>query len=293
MLTRTLGATGIVVSALGFGAGHLDTADVDDEDARRLVHRALDAGVTFFDTARGYGASEERLGRILRGRRDQVVLSTKVGYDVPGERDWTPGAVTAGIDRARRLLDTEVIDVVFLHSCSLPVLRAGEVVEALVARRDAGAVRLAGYSGENEELAWAVASGAFDVVQTSVNLADQRSLTGSVTEASRRGLGVVAKRPLANAAWVPAERPSGRYGETYWERLRRMGLEPLVDDWAGTAVRFAVFASGVSTAIVGTSQPAHLEAAARAVARGPLPAGEVRRWREAFAAHGKDWPGEV
>ena len=293
MQTRVLPGSDVAVSALGFGGGHLGVDDLDEDGARRLVMRALDLGVTFFDTARGYGASEERLGRILRGHRDQVVLSTKVGYDVPGERDWTAGAVTAGIDRARRLLATDVIDVVFLHSCSLPVLRAGDAVEALIARRDAGAVRLAGYSGENEELAWAVASGAFDVVQTSVNLADQWSLTHQLPEARRRGLGVVAKRPLANAAWVHSERPLGVYGETYWARLRQMGLAPEVDDWAGTAVRFAAYANGVSTAIIGTSRPAHLEAAAQAVARGPLPPDEVRRWRQAFAAHGEDWAGEV
>ncbi len=126
-------------------------------------------------TARGYGESEERLGRYLEGRRDAVVLSTKVGCDVAGQEDWTAGAVRGGVQRALRLLRTDVLDVVFLHSCSLDVLRRGEAVEALLACRDAGMLRVPGYSGEGEELRWAVGSGAFQVVQTSVNLVAQAS----------------------------------------------------------------------------------------------------------------------
>jgi aryl-alcohol dehydrogenase-like predicted oxidoreductase len=83
------------------------------------------------------------------------------------------------------------------------------------------------------------------------------------------------------------------YGETYWDRLREMGLEPDVDDWTGTALRFSAYSPGVSTAIVGTSNPANLEAAAAAVARGPLPDAERQRWEAAFAAHAGDWAGEV
>lgn len=126
-----------------------------------------------------------------------------------------------------------------------------------------------------------------------MNLADQRSLREVLPEAARRGLGVVAKRPLANAPWRHSERPAGVYGETYWLRLRELGLEPESDDWQGTALRFSAFTPGVSTAIVGTSRAVNLEAAAAAVARGPLPDAERARWEKAFAPHAAEWTGEV
>jgi len=293
MLQRNFGNSSLTVSALGFGAGHIGYDDVSEREAHSLLDRAADLGVTFIDTARGYGLSEERIGSWLPGRRESVVLSTKVGYDVDGAEDWSAAAVTGGVDEALRKLGTDVIDVVFLHSCPLAVLQQGDAVEALQRCVDAGKVRVPGYSGENDALAWAGNAGLFGALQSSVNLADQRSRSDVLPAAGRQGLGVVAKRPLANAPWRHAERPVGVYGETYWERLRRMDVEPETDDWQGTALRFSAFSPGVSTAIVGTSQVRNLEAAAAAVGRGPLPDFERRRWEDAFAPHAPDWAGEV
>jgi aryl-alcohol dehydrogenase-like predicted oxidoreductase len=293
MLTRNFGTSSLQVSAVGFGAGHIGYDGVTERDAHALLDRALDLGINFVDTARGYGLSEERIGRWLPAHRDEVVLSTKVGYGVEGARDWSAAAVTGGVDEALRTLGTDVLDVVFLHSCPLEVLERGEAAQALLSCVDAGKVRVPGYSGENEALAWASGAGVFGAVQSSVNLADQRSLREVLPEASRRGLGVVAKRPLANAPWRHSERPVGVYGETYWLRLRELGLEPESDDWQGTALRFSAFTPGVSTAIVGTSRTANLEAAAAAVARGPLPVTERAQWEDAFAPHAGVWAGEV
>jgi len=105
------------VSRLGLGTGSLGDPAQSDAEVDRLLGTALDLGITLFDTARSYGLSEERLGRFLRGRRDGVVLSTKVGYGVDGVPDWTPECIRKGIDRALGLLQTGVIDLVHLHSC--------------------------------------------------------------------------------------------------------------------------------------------------------------------------------
>ncbi|MDV8149982.1 aldo/keto reductase [Arthrobacter sp. B10-11] len=296
MLQRNFGNSALTVSALGFGAGHIGYDDVSEREAHGLLDRALDLGITFIDTARGYGLSEERIGSWLSGlggQRDAVVLSTKVGYDVDGAEDWTAAAVTGGVDQALRTLGTDVIDVVFLHSCPLTVLQQGDAVEALLRCAEAGKVRVPGYSGENDALEWAGNAGVFGALQSSVNVADQRSRSRVLPAAGRQGLGVVAKRPLANAPWRHAERPVGVYGETYWDRLRRMDIEPETDDWQGTALRFSAFSPGVSTAIAGTSKVRNLEAAAAAVGRGPLPDSERERWEDAFAPHAADWAGEV
>ena len=291
MERRPFGATGLSVTPVGLGGGQIGKAWISSSTAESVLSAALDAGVGLIDTARGYGSSEERIGRALRGRRDEVVLVTKVGYDVEGVEDWTFDAVAGGVDRALRMLGTEVLDVALLHSCSVDVLRHGDVIEALLAARDSGKVRVAGYSGENEALDWAVRSGAFGAVETSVNVADQWSLENVLPAAASAGMGVIAKRPLANAPWRFAERPAGSYSETYWERLRAMGRAPADGDWAATAARFAAYAPGVSAAIVGTASPEHLRAAVEAVERGPLAEDEVAAWRAAWRAF--SWPGDV
>ena len=293
MEQRAFGSTGLEVSALGFGAGHLGSPGLSNAGAASLLGAVLDAGVTLIDTARGYGLSEERLGRLIPGRRSEFVLSTKVGYEIPGVPDWSAQAVLGGVDRALTQLRTDVLDVCFLHSCSLEVLEAGEAIEALHAAQQAGKVRVCGYSGEGAALSWAIDSGAFGAVQTSVNLADQWTLGALVPRAAGAGLGIIAKRPLANAAWRFQDRPVGQYEEPYWERLRIMALEPADGDWTGTALRYSAFAPGVSTAIVGTSSVAHLQAAVAAMAGGPLPGEELDRWRAAFAGHEAEWPGQI
>lgn len=200
--------------AVGLGAGALGDPALPEPEAERLLLGALEAGVTLLDTAPSYGLSEERIGRILGPRRREVVLSTKGGYGVAGVPDWSPEVVTAGVEQALRRLRTDVLDLFHLHSCPLEVLRREDLLDALARAVASGKVRAAGYSGENEALRFAVSSGRFSAVQTSVNLFDQRGLDGPVAEAQQRGIIVLAKRPLANAVW---------------------GSDPVRDDGAATA----------------------------------------------------------
>src|SRR4051794_28359829 len=105
-MTRSFGKTGLSVSALGFGAGQIGSPELNEEEAARLLHGALDLGVTFFDTARGYGLSEERIGRHLSSHRARFVLSSKGGYGVDGVPDWTAEVIARGIDDALGRLRT-------------------------------------------------------------------------------------------------------------------------------------------------------------------------------------------
>jgi aryl-alcohol dehydrogenase-like predicted oxidoreductase len=295
MERRTLGRTGLTVSALGFGAGQIGEARLSDEDAGRLLNRALDLGVSFIDTARSYGLSEQRIGRHLEGRRAEYVLATKGGYGIEGIPEWTCECVTRGIEEALDRLETDVIDVFFLHSCAKEMLVRGEVIRALEAAKTAGKIRAAGYSGENEALEFAAECGSFDVLECSVNVCDQRVIAGPIKTAHARGLGVVAKRPIANAPWRFADRPNGDYCEAYWLRLRGMGWDTLrgTHDWAELMVRFAAFAPGVATAILGTSRVANLEHAVRAAKQGPLDAETLARVQNAFKTHDHGWIGQV
>ncbi|MCA9610945.1 MAG: aldo/keto reductase, partial [Myxococcales bacterium] len=263
MKTRPLGDTGLTVSILGFGGGPLGDERLDDGEARALIERALEHGITLFDTARSYGVSEARLGRALAPHRDAVVVSTKVGYGVEGHEDWTGPCIVAGVQRALRELGTDRIDVIHLHSCPAHVLRRDDVLGAVEEVVRAGHVRAAAYSGEEDDLAAALDTGLFRVVQRSVSPWDPRG----VRRPWPPEIGVLAKRPLANACWRPLPPDAGPDRIEYRRRFEAMDLSR--EDWPEVALRFAAFAPTVSAALVGTSSRAHLDAAVEAVARGP------------------------
>jgi aryl-alcohol dehydrogenase-like predicted oxidoreductase len=289
---RPFGRTGLSVSALGLGAGEIGAATLDELEVEALLRTAIDCGVTLIDTARSYGLSEERIGRYLAPVRDAAVLSTKVGYGVDGVADWTGECVRRGIDRALGLLATDRIDIVHLHSCPIDVLERGDVVTALHDARRAGKIRCAAYSGDNEALAWAAESGQFDSLQMSWNLCDQRA-AAVIERAHQAGLGVIAKRPLANAPWRFEHRPEGQEAEPYWVRWKELQLDRGELPWDELAVRFAAHFPGVSSAIAGTRQIAHLCHNAALVARGALPAPVVAAVRARFQKVGATWPAKI
>ncbi|MCA9677026.1 MAG: aldo/keto reductase [Kofleriaceae bacterium] len=289
---RPLGRTGLQVSALGLGAGQIGDPALDEREVAALVDGALDLGINVIDAARSYGCAEERLGRLLRGRRDDVVLSTKVGYGIAGVPDWTAEAVARGIDEALVRLGTDVLDIVHLHSCAADVLSAGDVVAPLEDAVRAGKVRVAAYSGDNRDLDVALGLGVFGVVQTSLNLCDQRAAR-VMDRARRAGVAIIAKRPVANAPWRFDARPVGDECEPYWLRWRGLGYDPGDVPWDELAIRFAAHFPGVATAVVGTRRLAHLRRNAEHVARGPLPDERFLHVRDRFNERGYAWPGRV
>ena len=292
MLKRDFGKNGLKVSALGFGAGHIGGNELSDSDAGRLLNFALDYGIDLFDTARGYGLSEERIGRYLSYRRQEFILSTKVGYDIPGYENWTYDIILAGIDAALRKLRTEVIDIVHLHSCSKDILLKGDVIDALEKAKSDGKIKLAAYSGDNEVLNYAVHCGRFDSIQTSVNITDQRNLNDLIPRAKESGMGVIAKRPVANALWKYNERPARSYAEEYWLRWKKMNLYSEIDPQE-LFLRFSAFAPGVDSAILGTSDIKHLKTAIDSVNKGALPDDVCDGIRKAFAENDDNWIGKT
>ncbi len=293
MNRRPLGNTGLEVSPLGFGAGPVGSEALSDAEAEALLHGVLDAGINLLDTAPSYGRSEERIGRVLAGRRHDAVLSTKCGYGVPGVEDWTGPCITQGIERALERLGTDVIDLVHFHSCPVEVLERPGVVDALHHAVRQGKVRVAAYSGDNAPLQWALRSGAFGSVQLSLNVFDQGALEHALPLARERGIGVIAKRPLANAVWRHAERPQAPDLSTYWERMHTLAMDPEGLDPAEAALRFTAFAPGVSSCIVGTTRLDNLRHNLHALDKGPLPEAQVERLRGAFQQRGQGWEGLV
>ena len=275
MNRRALGKTDLAVSAIGLGCGPLGDARLDDREAERVGHEALDLGINVFDTAPSYGSSEGRLGRALASRRHEALVVTKGGYGVDGVEDWSPRCITLGVDRALRALCTDVIDVLLLHSCDIGTLARGDLFEPLLRAKSSGKVRAIGYSGDGPALSVAMASGVFDVFECSVNVLDSSGLERLATSRA----GVLAKRPLANAVWDATKRAAVREPRPDLdEYARRFDLVfgeafPFGDlDRDEIFVRYSAHAPSVSSALVGT---ARLEGVRRAVllaGRGPLPA---------------------
>lgn len=293
MLQREFGSSGLKVSVLGLGGGQIGGEGLDDSDVGALLNTALDCGVTLIDTARGYGLSEERIGRHLSHRRSEFVLSTKVGYGIEGHSDWTYGCIIAGVDEALSRLRTDVIDIVHLHSCPLETFKGGEVITALSRMREQGKIRVAAYSGENEELSWAITSGHFGSVECSVNLFDQGALQSTLPKAAAKRMGIIAKRPLGNAPWRHAQRPLGDYCETYWERMQALTLDTQGMPWDELALRFSAYARGVCSAIVGTASVAHLRRNIALVESGSLTPDAVEGIGQRYRQVGEQWPGQI
>lgn len=306
MEKRRLGRTGFEVSALGFGGGPVGFLGTEQQQVTNIVNLLLDSGVNFIDTAAGYPGSEEALGNAVSHRRDEYVLVSKCGQafdDLEGE-EWSAQVIEQTVDRALRRLKTDRLDVMLLHGCDQAYLERGEVVEALVKARDAGKIRHAGYSGDNEAGMYAAGLDAFDVIETSVNICDQANIDTLLPEAKRRDIGVIVKRPVANAAWLGVGQQPGfyaNYATSYAERFAAMGLAPgdlgydSDGDWAEIALRFTLAQDGVTTAIVGTTNPDNAQRNLAVAEKGPLGEDAVAAIRSAFAkaesASGEPWLG--
>jgi aryl-alcohol dehydrogenase-like predicted oxidoreductase len=292
MILRSFGVSSLRVSALGLGAGEIGDSGLEETHVEQLLHAALDEGITLIDTARGYGMSEERIGRHLSHRRSSFVLSTKVGYGIEGMPDWTYDTVIAGVEQACRTMRTDRIDIVHLHSCPRSTTEHAGVLDALEECVRRGLVVVPAYSGENDDLDFAVHTGRIRSIQLSVNLFDQRCLDGVIPEAQRLGMGVIAKRPLGNAPWRFPTVPKGQYSETYWHRMQAMGSVSDVP-WDELALRFAAYAPGVHSCIPGTTSIDRLRHNATLVRRGPLPEETIHGLRTAFRNKDDGWRGEV
>ncbi|MBL9118437.1 MAG: aldo/keto reductase [Phycisphaerae bacterium] len=301
---RKFGATDMTVTVLGFGGAEIGYQKVEQEIVDRLLNAALDAGLNVIDTAECYAGSEEAIGKAVSMRRKDFHLFTKVGHMEQGDAGWTAGSIEKSIERSLQRLQTDHLDLVQLHSCSRELLEKGECIEALEKAKKAGKTRYIGYSGDSTAALYAVESGRFDTLQTSVSIADQECLELTLPKAKERNMGVIAKRPIANAVWRYDEEPKDGYVVEYWKRLQKLQYDFTrgdaradagPDGAAGVALRFTLAVPGLHVAIVGTTKPERWKQNADLLrAGGPLARERIEairaRWKEVVAA---DWTGRT
>jgi aryl-alcohol dehydrogenase-like predicted oxidoreductase len=203
---RPLGRTGVQVSAMGLGGYHLGSAETD-QAANEIVAKALDHGVTFYDCAWEYhdGLSEERLGKALRGKRDQAFVMTKV---CTHGRDKKIGMRM--LEESLRRLQTDHLDLWQIHEVVYEndpdlIFASNGAAEALLAAKQQGKVRFVGFTGHKDpeiHLKMLSHDFPFDTVQMPLNCCDAtfRSFeTHVLPEVNRRGIGALGMKSLGGS----------------------------------------------------------------------------------------------
>jgi predicted aldo/keto reductase-like oxidoreductase len=194
MITTRLGKTGLEVSRVGIGG--IPIQRPSEDEAIKIIHRALDLGINFIDTAAGYGNSEERIGKALIGHRDQVVIATKSGR--PGKTE-----AAAELERSLKRLQTDVIDIWQLHNISnaekyAQVTGPGGSLETAQEALQAGKIRHIGLSSHNLDIAIkAVKSGLFEVIQFPFNYVTREPEDELIPLAKEYDVGFIGMKPFA------------------------------------------------------------------------------------------------
>lgn len=223
---RRLGRSGLTVSVVGLGCNNLGRAGTvteSQEGTNAVIHVALDAGVTLFDSADVYGKtpglSEERLGAALKGRREEAIVATKFGMDMQGANGPDFGArgsrkyIRAAVEASLRRLDMDYIDLYQFHTPdnSTPI---DETIAALDDLIRAGKIRYVGHSNragwqiaQAEYVARELGATRFVSSQNHYNLLDRRAELEVIPAADEFGLGILPYFPLANGLLT------GKYSE--------------------------------------------------------------------------------
>ena len=277
------------VSALGFGGAEIGfNSNQTQKDVDDLLNSAIDAGLNLIDTAAGYLKSEQMIGEAVGKRRKEFYLITKCGaLDGFTRVDWSKKGILETIVNSLRSLKTDYLDIAQLHSCDGEILRRGDAIEGLQRAQEKGYTRYIGYSGDNDDAKTAIEMDVFDSFQTSVSIADQSPIDTNIKLAASKNIGVIAKRPIANAVWRHKEKPDESYHHEYWDRIQKLKFDFLskgLEEATATALRFTLSIPGVDTMIVGTTRPQRWQENAKYIAEGALSSEEYEairnRWRE-------------
>lgn len=248
-LHRPLGHTGLTVSPLGLGTVKLGRDQgvkypsgfqiPDDDDARRLLKLSRDLGINLIDTAPAYGRSEERLGPLLRGQRQDWVIVSKVGEEFDNglsRHDFSARHTRLSVERSLQRLETDFIDLVLVHSDGndLAILEDSEVYPTLAALKREGKIRAFGFSGKTVEGGLkALEQGDCAMVTYNLNEQGERAV---IDYAAEHGKAILVKKALASG---------------------HVCLAPGVDP-VRASFELLFGQPGVASAIVGTINPLHL-----------------------------------
>jgi aryl-alcohol dehydrogenase-like predicted oxidoreductase len=312
---RKLGRTGFEVSEISFGAWAIggDWGNVDDSQSLAALHKAVDAGVNFIDTADvyGMGRSERLIARLKRERREPIIVATKAGRRLPSQTvaGYTPEILRTWIDDSLRNLTVDSLDLLQLHCPPTDLYYRPEIFGALDDLVTAGKIRHYGVSVERvEEALKAIEYPNVKTVQIIFNCFRLRPSHLFFRAAQEKQVGILARVPLASGLLTGKMRPDSQFaaedhrnynrdgqafdvGETfsgvdYNAALRAVEeIRPLVPNGASMAqfaLRWILMFDAVSCAIPGGKTPPQIEDNCRASDLPPLSAESMRRVEEIY-----------
>jgi len=290
MNTRMLGRTRIEVGEMALGGLFVACFAGDRDQTRRAVHRALELGVNYIDTAPGYGNSEEVLGQVLESVERPLVLSTKLGGRPKPFDAQDADGLRASVKESLRLLKRDRIDILMVHEPDRPGQYnwwtdldaiTGPVLDVLDGLRDRGVIGFTGVAGTTAcELARLVRTGRFDVVLTAFNysLLWREAALEIIPAAKERDMGIVIGSPLQQGALARRFDERIEQGAPWLSQARReqfRALYALLDEIGmplpELAMRFVVSNPDISCVLTGARSAEQVEENAAAVGRGPLP----------------------
>jgi aryl-alcohol dehydrogenase-like predicted oxidoreductase len=315
MQYRELGRTGWRISAISFGAWAIGSAwgDVEDSESLSALHRAVDLGVNFFDTADVYGdgRSERLLARLKRERKEEIIIATKAGrrLDPHVIEGYTAENLTAFIERSLKNLETDALDLLQLHCPPREAYYLPELFGALDDLVKQGKIRYYGVSVEKvEDALKAIEYENVQSVQIIFNIFRQRPAELFFNEAKRRRVGILARLPLSSgmlsgklnlqSQFAPDDhRAFNRHGESFdrgetfsgvdyetglrtVEELRALLPEGMT--MAQFALRWILVFDAVTCAIPGAKRPTQAEENARAADLPPFSDETMQRVRKIY-----------
>jgi aryl-alcohol dehydrogenase-like predicted oxidoreductase len=271
-----LGKSGMKVSEISFGGveigmpygiGVMGKEDMlSERDAVKLLHKAIDSGINFFDTARMYGESEKIMGKAFEDRRDEVVISTKCRHlidqsgNLPASGELKT-VIVSSLEESLAALKTDFVDVFMLHQANEAILNNEDIMEVFVKLKEKGKIRATGVSTyTSEETKLALDRKIWDVIQLPFNMMDQQQKK-LFSRASEQGVGLVIRSVLLKGllsdrgknlhpALADVEKHIGKYG---------ILLENTDYDLPALAVKFVLSFPEVSAALVGIDRFEYLQ----------------------------------
>lgn len=275
--TRTLGRTGLQVTALGYGAMELRGAprgrEVSKEQAKSVLNAVLDSGINYIDESIDYGQSEALLGEVISERRSEYYLATKCGCLVGAEptgrglpHDYSRENIVAGVNQSLARMKTDYIDVMQFHgNPSKEVLEKEDAVQTVLDLQSEGKIRYIGMSATLPNLTDHIALGVFDVFQIPYS-ALEREHEAAMSQAAMAGAGIVVRGGVARGTPV-------RQGDAGPDAWQKANLDDLLNGMTRMEfmLRFTLSHPNLHTTIVGTINAEHLRDNLHALEHGPLP----------------------
>jgi aryl-alcohol dehydrogenase-like predicted oxidoreductase len=289
MKTRKLGKTGLEVGELSLGGLFVSSWGGEFAETSQAIHRALELGVNYIDTAPGYGNSEEVLGRALEGATQPFILSTKLGGRPQPFKPQDKAGLLQSVEASLKLLKRDHIDILMIHEPDRPGQYdwwtdwdhfTGPVLDVLDALKKDGTIRFTGLGGTTAyELAHVVRTGRFDMVLTAFNysLLWREAEIEVLPAAKKLGMGIVIGSPLQQGALSRRYDAEVDHGARWLSTPRRWQYKALYAflDELGMplpelALRFVISNPDISTVLMGPRSKAEVEQNVAAVEKGPL-----------------------